>query len=168
MEHLWAPWRMSYIEGDVGGECVFCPRGTAQEMAARLILYRGDAALVMMNKYPYNNGHLLVAPARHISDIVELSCEELFALSVTVKESVLILKKVMNPAGFNLGMNVGACAGAGITSHLHYHVVPRWQGDTNFMPVLAEIKVVPEHLEDTYRKLVPHFQELDGKLRAVR
>ncbi len=115
--------------------------------------------MVMMNKYPYNNGHLLVAPWRHVASIEDLTEEEMTDIMRMVRECVQILRKVMRPDGFNVGLNLGAAAGAGVESHLHFHVVPRWEGDTNFMTVFADVRSIPEHLRQTYAKLLPYFKK---------
>jgi ATP adenylyltransferase len=158
MKTLWAPWRMDYILGEKEKECIFC---VALSEPGNLTLYKGVLSMVMMNKYPYINGHLLVAPKRHISSLDELTMEEMGDLLKTVKESIGILKEVMRPDGFNVGLNLGVVAGAGVEQHLHFHVVPRWHGDTNAMTVFAEVRVIPEHLEATYHNLKPHFDRLD-------
>lgn len=163
MKVLWAPWRMEYIlnnEKEPG--CIFCPpfSNENRELRERLILYRGTSALVLMNKYPYNNGHLLVAPLRHVPDLETLSAGELGRLLGLVRRSVAILKQVINPEGFNVGLNLGRVAGAGIADHLHFHIVPRWSGDTNFMAVVGDLRVIPEHLDQTYERLALHFRDV--------
>ena len=161
MKTLWAPWRMEYILSDQkGDECIFCTGEDRSEDAARLILHVGPLSMVMMNRYPYINAHLLVAPVRHVPGMEALSNEEMLDLMVMVRESMGILKRTMNPEGFNVGLNLGRVAGAGVEEHMHFHIVPRWNGDTNYMTVFGEVRVIPEHIEETYRKLVPLFQEL--------
>jgi len=150
---LWAPWRIDYILSDKHNGCLFCDKPKEDNDEDNLILLRKDTCLVMMNRYPYNNGHLLIAPYRHISSIEGLTVEEMTGLMVTIKECMELLRRVMNPEGFNIGMNIGKVAGAGIADHCHFHIVPRWNGDTNFMPVLADARVMPEHLRVTYKKL---------------
>lgn len=160
MKVLWAPWRMEYIlsnQKDPG--CIFCP-STPFDPKERLILFYGEDTLVLMNKFPYNNGHLLVAPVRHVPDLDGLSGPELARLLGMVRRSVSILKQVINPEGFNVGLNLGRVAGAGIAEHLHFHIVPRWNGDTNFMAVVGDLRVIPEHLEQTYDRLVGLFREI--------
>ncbi|SFM59470.1 HIT family protein [Thermodesulforhabdus norvegica] len=159
MKNLWAPWRIDYILGKREPYCIFCPEGGGLSDEERLILYRGKRIMVVMNKYPYNNGHLLIAPWRHVSDITELSRDELLDINLCIQHSVSILRKVMKPTGFNIGLNLGESAGAGIKEHIHFHVVPRWDGDTNFMAALADIRCIPEHLRSTYEKLRPYFQK---------
>jgi ATP adenylyltransferase len=161
MKVLWAPWRMEYIlSNQQGGDCIFCPGHDRDRDEARLILYTGSLSVVVMNRFPYINGHLLVAPMRHVSGLESLSQEELLALMDMVRKAVEVLKKVMNPEGFNVGLNLGKVAGAGMEEHLHFHIVPRWKGDTNFMAVFGEVRVIPEHIQETYRRLLPYFGEL--------
>lgn len=159
MRNLWAPWRMEYILGKREPYCIFCPEGDGLSDEERLILYRGRRTMVMMNKYPYNNGHLLVAPWRHVAGLEDLTEEEMTDLMKKVQACVKILRRTMRPDGFNVGLNLGAAAGAGVESHLHFHVVPRWEGDTNFMTVFADVRSIPEHLRQTYDKLRPHFEK---------
>lgn len=157
---------MAYIEQAEPQFCIFCVAVPQENWPEKLILFQEGDSSILLNKFPYNNGHLLIAPRRHVADLTELTHQELGKLSWALKESVNIIKKSFNPQGFNLGMNLGATAGAGVADHLHYHVVPRWKGDTNFMPVLADVRVIPEHLEITYRKLAPYFLELLESLKA--
>ncbi len=161
MEHLWAPWRMGYFVREKPSGCIFCPDLKSVGLEEKLILHVGERLLIMMNKYPYNNGHLLIAPRKHTGDMADLSDEEVCDLSRAIRESVSILGRAMNPHGFNLGMNLGACAGAGVAGHLHYHLVPRWEADTSFMTIVADARVMPEQLRDTYAKLAPLFEKLD-------
>jgi ATP adenylyltransferase len=164
MKTLWAPWRMEYILSEKEKECIFCV-GLSER--ATLTLFAGELSMVMMNKYPYINGHLLVAPKRHVAALEDLSPEEMGDILKTVKDSVGILKQVMNPDGFNVGLNLGVVAGAGVEQHLHFHIVPRWHGDTNAMTVFAEVRVIPEHLEATYQNLKPQFQALEEAATAA-
>ncbi|MGQ9920618.1 MAG: HIT family protein [Desulfobacca sp.] len=160
MKQLWAPWRMEYILGeDKPAGCIFCP-WPDEDLQARLILFSGRLTRIMMNKFPYINGHLLVSPVRHVPGLIDLSEEELLDLMLKIRESLEILKKAMNPHGFNVGLNLGVVAGAGVESHVHFHIVPRWQGDTNFVPVFADVRVIPEHFQATYQKLLPFFREI--------
>ena len=159
MQNLWAPWRMDYILGDRPKGCIFCPEGNGESDEERLLLYRGDRSMVVMNRFPYNNGHLLVAPWKHTSSLDGLKDEELFDLVRTVRWSTAVLRETMSPDAFNLGLNLGTVAGAGVEAHVHFHIVPRWNGDTSFMTVLAEVRVVPEHLQRTYEKLLPYFDK---------
>ena len=158
MKVLWAPWRMAYILSDRKDQnCIFCPGEDRSQDAERLILFSGEQSLVMMNRFPYNNGHLLVAPVRHVAGLEELGSEEILDLLLTVRKSIGILKKAMKPEGFNVGLNLGHVAGAGIEEHIHFHIVPRWNGDTNYMTVLDDVRVIPEHIQKTYEKLLPGF-----------
>lgn len=159
MQQLWAPWRMAYIEdGTKEPGCIFCTKYLQSDLRAALVLTHSRHAVVMMNKYPYNNGHLLIAPKRHENSLANLAPEEYSDLSEALRRAIEITKKIFNPGGVNVGMNLGKCAGAGIDDHLHWHIVPRWEGDNNFMPVLSETRVMPQHLLDSYDKLQPHFQ----------
>ncbi len=161
MKVLWAPWRMEYILSDQeGGDCIFCPGHDRSQDEARLILHVGPLTMVVMNRFPYINGHLLVAPVRHLSDLEALSRDETLDLLKMVREATGVLKKAMNPEGFNVGLNLGKVAGAGMEEHVHFHIVPRWNGDTNFMTVFGEVRVIPEHIEETHGRLLPHFKEL--------
>jgi len=159
MQNLWAPWRIEYILGKREPYCIFCPEGDGLSDEERLILHRGRTTMVMMNKYPYNNGHLLVAPWRHLASLQELSEDEMLDIMRWVRACTVILKRVMRPEGFNVGLNLGAAAGAGVEDHLHFHIVPRWPGDTNFLTVFADVRSIPEHLQQTYAKLRPEFEK---------
>jgi len=158
---LWAPWRMRYIEsasrGEEGG-CFLCENPAREDGADNLVLRRGKFCFVIMNLYPYNNGHLMVAPFRHVADLMELTAEEISEAGELVKLCVVALDETMHPHGYNIGMNLGRVAGAGVEDHLHLHIVPRWSGDTNFMPVLADTKVVSESLGESWRRLRKAFE----------
>jgi ATP adenylyltransferase len=158
MHTMWAPWRIDYILGEKPPGCIFCDALGAQD---RLTLYKGRRVLVLMNKYPYINGHLLVAPVRHVAGLEELDDQEAAGLLGMVRHSVTVLKSAMRPDGFNVGLNLGRVAGAGVEEHLHFHVVPRWFGDTNALTVFAEVRVIPEHIEATCAKLKPHFDRIE-------
>lgn len=161
MKQLWAPWRMSYIDQGAKEEgCIFCTHYRKDDLKASLVLAQTPHSVVMMNKYPYNSGHLLVAPKRHENNPANLPGEEFIDLNEALRRSIEIIQRVFKPGGVNLGMNLGKCAGAGIEDHLHWHIVPRWEGDTNFMPVIAETRVMPQHLMDTYDRLEPFFQNI--------
>ena len=165
MKHLWAPWRMKYILGEDEGSkreaCIFCvPEDETGPNKARLILKVGPLSMVMMNRYPYNNGHLLVAPRRHAPDLAGLGREEMADLLSHVRLGVEVLTRASHPDGFNVGLNLGRVAGAGVEGHLHFHIVPRWSGDTNFMTVLDDVRVVPEHIEAAFDRLVEDFSAL--------
>jgi len=167
MNHLWSPWRMEYILAKKQKGCIFCRKRMKRGDKENLILHQGQLAFVMMNKFPYNNGHLMVVPNRHCLDLDRLREEEFHELFDLLKISTRVLKASLHPHGFNIGINVGRAGGAG-EEHLHFHIVPRWSGDTNFMPVLTETKVVPEYLERTYRKLQKAFTELLKKKRGQK
>ena len=153
---LWAPWRMDYILSDKPTGCIFCPDPEVEPKDA-LIVFDTDLASVLLNKFPYTSGHLMVAPKRHTSRLEELTEAESNGFFELVKRSIGVLKAEIAPEGFNIGMNIGKSGGAGIEEHIHMHVVPRWHGDTNFMPVVADTHVVPEHLSTTYDKLKARF-----------
>lgn len=160
MKQLWAPWRSEYVQSGSPDECVFCA-SRAKSPEEGLVLFRGAVSTVMLNKFPYNSGHLLISPARHVANVEELTPEEALDSFRLLRHTITVLKKEYNPAGFNVGMNLGAAAGAGIEAHLHTHIVPRWTGDMNFMPVLSDTKVIPEHIQATLKRLLPYFQRLD-------
>ena len=149
MERLWAPWRMEYIDSardEEEGGCLFCEKPKEGDDEKALILARSERSFAMLNKYPYNSGHLMVAPFRHVRELEEMEGEEALDMQKLLGRSIRALKEAMKPDGFNLGMNLGTVAGAGIPDHLHWHVVPRWNGDTNFMPIVGDTKVLPESL----------------------
>ena len=152
-KQLWAPWRLEYIAGaDDEPGCVFC-NAAAMSDEDGLVLRRGTTAFALMNKYPYSSGHLMVAPFRHVAEFQELEDEELIEIHRLAGGGMGALAETYGPQGYNLGWNLGRIAGAGVVDHVHLHVVPRWAGDTNFMPVLADVKVLPEHLAETRAKL---------------
>jgi|WetSurMetagenome_2_1015567.scaffolds.fasta_scaffold537273_2 ATP adenylyltransferase len=155
MERLWAPWRMKYIEnlGNAAIDCIFCAKASQAADDENLLLYRGKTVFLLLNTFPYSNGHLLAAPYRHTADLTQLTLEENQELLSVAALGVKLLQSALNPDGFNLGMNLGRPAGAGIADHLHLHIVPRWSGDTNFMAVCGDIKVIPEALPATLQKL---------------
>lgn len=157
MEQIWAPWRIEYIQMEKPEGCILCQKPSENNDVQNYILYRGEKNFVILNRYPYNPGHLMIAPYRHTASLEELTDEELHEHFEIVRRSTKILRQVFNPGGFNLGINLGKVAGAGIDSHFHTHIVPRWQGDTNFMPVLADIRVIPDALAETYEKLKGKF-----------
>ena len=161
MEPLWAPWRMEYIlNAKRGNKCIFCPSDGASRKR-RLILLQTPFSLVMLNRYPYSYGHLMVAPVRHVDQVKKLKKQEMADILQNIGEAIEILSGSFHPDGFNVGLNLGQAAGAGILHHLHFHIVPRWRGDMNFMPALAECRVIPEHLIQTYERLLPHFKKLE-------
>ena len=154
MEKLWAPWRMAYIEVSQPSGCIFCTKPEAGDDREQLILYRGAHCFVIMNLFPYNNGHVMAAPFRHTADLVGLLPEEQAEMMTLTRYCVRVLQEAFRPEAFNIGMNLGRTAGAGVADHLHMHVVPRWNGDTNFMPVLGQTKVIVESLLEFYDRLV--------------
>jgi ATP adenylyltransferase len=160
VDRLWTPWRMEYIESAKGLEqdtCFLCEKPASGDDVAALILARTEKAFVILNSYPYNPGHLMVAPFRHVGELEALEGDDLAETTQLLQRSIRALKEVSAPDGFNLGMNLGRVAGAGIPGHVHWHVVPRWNGDTNFMAVVGEIRVLPELLAETYAKLRPLY-----------
>lgn len=162
MERLWTPWRMQYIKSaatdDEPEGCIFCDLPQEDDDERTLILARGTRAFVILNRFPYNPGHLMVAPFRHTGEMSDLDDEELGETTGLVRDAVRVIGAAWEPSGFNVGMNLGRVAGAGVPGHLHWHVVPRWNGDSNFMPVIGQTKVLPELLEETYAKLKPDFE----------
>ena len=158
MKQLWAPWRMAFIKSPKTDGCIFCVKPKENKDSDNFILLKNKRSFVMMNIYPYNHAHLLVCPYDHVNGLDLLSKETAAEMMETVQLSVSCLKKAFHPEGFNIGVNMGKASGAGIEDHVHIHIVPRWTGDTNFMPLLAEVKAMPEHLELTYSKLLPYFK----------
>jgi ATP adenylyltransferase len=157
MEQIWAPWRIKYIRMEKPEGCFLCEKPRENNDEANYILYRGRSNFIVLNSYPYNPGHLMVAPYRHVASPAELTEEERNEHFGMVSRGVEVLKQVFNPGGFNIGMNLGRVAGAGVADHIHTHVVPRWVGDSNFMPVVAEVRVVPEALAECYDRLKDEF-----------
>lgn len=153
MKQLWAPWRIEYILGPKPDTCVFCLPETTEEDEERLVLHRAGSAFVIMNRYPYNNGHIMVCPYRHVSELTELSREETHEIMDLVQRCSGILKQHFNCEGINVGLNLGKAAGAGIGEHLHFHLVPRWNGDSSFIAVMDDVRTVPQHIRETYRAL---------------
>jgi ATP adenylyltransferase len=160
MERIWAPWRIEFIEkGDSPG-CFLCEKPKLDNDAASLILHRGKNNYILLNAYPYNPGHLMVAPYRHIGQLEEFTDVESKEHFKLIQLSVKLLAKVMHPGGYNVGMNLGRIAGAGVADHIHSHIVPRWQGDTSFMPILSDTKVIPQAIDESYKKLREGLREL--------
>jgi ATP adenylyltransferase len=155
MDHLWTPWRMTYLtQASAGdGECVFCAKLAANDDPAHHILYRGEYCFATLNLYPYNNGHLMVVPNRHTAMLEDLSPAELADLMGITQQALRVLRAASNPQGFNIGINQGQAGGAGIADHLHQHIVPRWNGDTNYLSVIAETRTIPEWIDQTYQRL---------------
>ena len=162
MEPLWAPWRMEFIRAPKDGACFLCDAVGVEPAGDRAchLVCRGVRAFVIFNKYPYNNGHLLVAPNRHEGRFTEVTAEELAEIDALAQGSIRIIREEMRAEGFNVGYNLGAAAGAGVKDHVHLHVVPRWVGDTNFMPVIGDTHVIPQALDELYDRLRPRFEEL--------
>lgn len=170
MEHLWAPWRSQYIEQSSksdhqSDDCIFCvyPNQSPEHFVRSLILHCNEDAFVIMNRYPYNAGHLMVVPRQHVHVPTLLSPVLFSHLCSLLNETISIINQKFQPDGLNVGMNIGKAGGAGIEMHCHFHIVPRWSGDTNFMPVLGNTKVISESLSETYKKLLPAFQSMQWK-----
>lgn len=162
MKHLWAPWRMEYLiePKRKKGVCIFCVLPKEKDDKKNLIVLRKKKVFVILNKYPYNNGHLMIVPYQHCNSPEMVESKAWADVMHVAALSTFVLKKIYNPQGFNLGMNLGECGGAGIKDHLHLHIVPRWSGDTNFMPLLADTKTLPEHLTNSWEKLSKAFGEM--------
>jgi len=165
MERLWAPWRLEYIKStqDDDQECIFCQKPKQNNDEENLIVYRSNQSFIIMNKFPYNNGHLMVVPYMHEADLIKFTDDVLLDMQNLLQLSLKALTETMNPHGFNIGVNLGRTAGAGIVDHLHYHIVPRWNGDTNYMPVLSGTKVISEALVDSWQKLHISFKKLSSR-----
>jgi ATP adenylyltransferase len=160
MKQLWAPWRLEYIKAaDELPGCLFCEAAAGSD-EERLVVHRGAKAIVLLNKYPYSSGHFMVAPVRHVGEFGDLEEEEVLEVHRLASAGMGTLAEAYAPQGYNVGWNLGRIAGAGVVDHVHLHVVPRWAGDTNFMPVLADVKVMPEHLTETRRRLAAAWPEL--------
>jgi ATP adenylyltransferase len=157
MERLWAPWRLEYIQSPEQDGCIFCVGDDPVDDQARLVVARGAHSYVIMNRYPYSNGHLMLSPYRHLADFAKLDADEILEMHQLLVLSQRALRDVCAAQGFNVGWNIGQVAGAGIADHLHMHIVPRWAGDSNFMPVLADTRVIPQHIEKTCTLLVDAF-----------
>lgn len=157
MKTIWAPWRIEYLKEEKEAGCIFCKKPKENKDRENLIIYRGETGFIIMNRYPYSNGHLMAVPYRHIKELEELDDRERLELMNLVIKCLGILE-ALKPDGSNIGMNLGRAAGAGIDDHIHFHIVPRWSGDTNFMPVIGDIKVMPEYLGETYLKLIEQLK----------
>lgn len=163
MERLFTPWRMAYIRSVHQEGCIFCDMLEVDDRAT-LILHRGRHAFLVLNRYPYNNGHLMAVPYRHVDSLELLTTEELTEVMALTTLSLRVLRRAWQPEGFNIGINIGKVAGAGVKDHVHCHVVPRWSGDTNFMPLFADTRVIPQALEETYAELTGTLRQLlDGE-----
>ena len=161
MHTLFAPWRMAYISQADKIECIFCAFPREDKDEERLILVRGKECFVMLNAFPYNPGHLMIAPYRHTGNYDDLTNDELLEMNLLTQRCIKVIRDAMSPQGFNLGVNMGKVAGAGFEGHVHLHLVPRWNGDTNFMPVVGDVKVLPEALHETYRALLERWQKYE-------
>ncbi len=159
MDRLWSPWRMEYIQKAGGKGCIFCEKPRERRDKSNLILARSRYCFMMLNLYPYNSGHLMIAPYRHVGEIQRLSEAEALDMFRLLRAAVEALSKSYSPSGYNIGLNIGRASGAGIPGHLHLHIVPRWVGDTNFMPVTADTKVIPESLESSYNRIFAALPE---------
>ena len=153
VDNLWAPWRLEYVAGDKPDGCVLCAKVESGDERAAHVVARGEHVFAVLNLYPYNNGHLMVVPYRHVAELEELTADESAEAQRFLERGIRAARTALGAGGFNVGLNLGEAAGAGIASHLHWHLVPRWQGDTNFMPVLADLRVMPQHLDTTWQLL---------------
>jgi len=165
VENIYAPWRKDFIEKKELKEegCIFCNRSKLLPQLESLVVFKDKYSFILLNKYPYNNGHLMVAPYKHTHDLSHLSVDEYTEIMKNIILSAEVLKEAYNPQGFNIGMNIGAVAGAGVADHLHWHIVPRWGGDTNFMPIISNTKVLHEILSETFDRIYPIFQRMKEK-----
>ena len=157
MEQIWAPWRIKYIQMEKPVGCILCEKPKENNDEQNYILYRGEKNFIIMNSFPYNPGHLMVSPYRHVASLEELTRNEIHEHFEIVSHAIEVLKQQFKPGGFNIGANIGKVAGTGIDDHFHSHIVPRWQGDTNCMPVISDTRVIPQALSDTYQKLKGKF-----------
>ena len=164
-ENLWAPWRMEYIHSLTNDEdpgCFLCQNwASPEDDRTHLMLWRGQAAMAVLNRFPYTSGHLLIAPCEHVAGLDDLGDEQMLELLAMTRDAQAVLQAAIQPQGFNVGMNFGRCAGAGLPGHLHIHVVPRWEGDTNFMPVLGQVRVIPQALDAMYDLLTRHSADMN-------
>jgi ATP adenylyltransferase len=160
METLWTPWRYKYIVSDKGSECIFCDALLKADNSKSLVIHRGKYNLVMLNRYPYSNGHIMIAPNEHIASPELSGSDTLIEMLMLVQNCLEALRESYKPCGFNIGMNLGRAAGAGIEDHYHLHIVPRWEGDTNFMTVLNDVRLIPQDLNDVYDQLKPLLDKI--------
>jgi ATP adenylyltransferase len=168
MKIMSAGWRMAYVSKGSCKDCILCRMARSKDDRKNLVVFRGDLAFVVMNRYPYATGHLMVAPYRHAADLADLTPDEACGIMALVRLCESLLAEALHPQGLNVGINIGRCAGAGCPGHVHVHVVPRWEGDANFMPVVSETKVLPETLTDTYRRIIRAGRALDWQVPAGR
>ena len=166
MNKLWAPWRIDYIRTPKEKKCIFCQKSKSSDDDENLILYRGKESFIIMNFYPYSNGHLMISPFKHTADTNDISVSGNAEIMALANSSMGIIKETMNAEGFNFGANLGKAGGAGIEEHLHYHIVPRWIGDTSFMPVVGNTKVMVEGLKETWANLKPYFDKIEGSIKC--
>lgn len=160
MKHLWSPWRLEYLTAPKSDGCIFCRAIRCDDDRESLVLLRGERAFVILNRYPYNNGHFMVVPYAHVSSLEDLDARTLMEMMLLLNQGLAVLRATMSPAGFNIGANIGEVAGAGIEDHVHIHAVPRWAGDTNYMPVIGDMRVVPQTWMQTYDMLRTALEEL--------
>lgn len=160
MNKLWAPWRITYVSNTRTKKCIFCRAFKEKRDRRNLVVLKSKHSFVILNTFPYNNGHVMVVSNRHVSSLEELRDEEILDINKVIVKMISALRAVLKPAGFNVGMNLGKVAGAGIDKHMHIHVVPRWPGDTNFMPVLSDTKIISQSLSELYKKLIRHIAEM--------
>jgi len=159
MNYLWSPWRMKYIMNhEPKADCIFCSALMQEDSPENLIIYRGRLSFVILNRFPYTSGHLMVVPIAHFTSIEDLPADTLTELMQLTSKSMQVLREIYNPQGFNIGANIGEAAGAGVASHVHFHIVPRWEGDTNFMTAVSQTRVLPETLEDTYSRILAAWE----------
>jgi ATP adenylyltransferase len=158
MDHLWTPWRYQYVQSAPASECIFCQKSAQNDDEQNYIVHRGASAFVLLNLFPYNTGHLMVAPYAHVATLEEAEEATLAEMMRLTRRAETHLRAIYRPRGFNVGLNIGECAGAGVAGHLHIHVLPRWPGDTSFMTTVGETRIVPEDLATTYRKLSQAFR----------
>lgn len=163
MRHLWAPWRIHYILGKKEKRCFLCIKSTSASVRSQYVLAQTRYSAVMLNKYPYSAGHLLVIPKRHVAELDSLTVEEMTDLFLLLRDTITAVRKAFRPDGVNVGLNLGKAAGAGLRDHLHLHIVPRWNGDHNFMPIISDTMVISEYLDETYKRIAPFFKDLGVK-----
>ncbi len=166
MDRLWAPWRSKYVRSKKDKGCIFCTKPKQKKDKTNYIIKRGKHCFAILNIFPYNNGHVMIAPYRHVSNLDDLKKSELIEIMELTQEIIKKLKKILKPRAFNCGFNLGEVAGAGYADHLHIHIVPRWQGDTNFIPIISNTKVIPQSLDDLYKRIKNKSQDTRHKSQA--
>lgn len=162
MDRLWTPWRYSYVSREAPAACIFCEKGVSGDDEASLVVWRGARNFILLNAYPYTNGHIMIAPYEHVGTLAEAAEETLVEMMLLARRAEQVLGRVYRPKGFNLGMNLGQCAGAGVAGHIHLHMLPRWPGDVSFMTTIAETRVLPEDLHTTWVRLRQGFLEANS------